>query len=210
MTRSKSVSENSFALLIVGIGSVAIASAWLLTPRYGPWLCHCVFGFISVAAALYWGKSIRNSRLTIGTCIAGVTVGLALAVASWIGAPLLTQWVPSLAADLKEHYNTLQRQPGPFEALPILLMTASAEELIWRGELVDWLQKRLPIVATIAIGTISYALPIVASKSLLLFGVANCLGLVLTIERVVVGNWLAPLISHVIWAVLVLVLRPIA
>lgn len=197
------------APLVVLFGSFAVALAWLLTPRYGPWLCHAIFAAATAAIAYRFGSSLRGTRWTLGAGIWGTLLGLALAVASWVGAPLMLRLLPTLNADLKHLYATLNRAPGPFKALPILLATAAVEELIWRGEWVDWLRRRLPASATVAIATVSYALPIAASQSLLLFGFAVGLGLILTLQRMIVGTWLAPMVAHLIWALLVLVMHPI-
>ncbi len=210
MRSHREPSENWSAPFVVLFGSFTVALAWLLTPRYGPWICHAAFGLAAAAVASRYGSNLRAARWTLRVGISGCILGLGLAVISWLVAPVIIGLIPTFDSDLKHLYATLNRPPGPYKALPILLVTAAVEELIWRGEWVAWLQKRLPVAATVAIATVSYALPIAASQSLLLFGFAAGLGLILTLQRIVVGTWLAPMLAHLIWALLVLVVRPLA
>ena len=94
--------------------------------------------------------------------------------------------------------------------MPILVISVIAEELVWRGELVVWLQKRLTMLGTVAFSTISYAVPITLSKSPLLVTIGLCLGLLFTLQRLVSRTWLAPLVAHLVWALLVMVAWPLA
>ena len=209
MTGHRETSENRGAPFVVLFGSFAVALAWLMTPRYGPWICHAAFGLAAAAVAWRYGSNLRAVRWSLNAVISGCILGLGLAIISWVVAPIIIRLIPAFNSDLTHLYSTLNRAPGPYKALPILLLAAAVEELVWRGEWVDWLQKRLPVAAAAAIATVSYALPIAASHSLLLFGFAAGLGLILTLQRIVVGTWLAPMLAHLIWALLVLVVRPL-
>jgi membrane protease YdiL (CAAX protease family) len=209
MTTVRNGTTNATVPLMVLGGSVAVALAWSLTPRYGPWLCHGVFGLVMIALVLRHRPALLSARWSLRAGISGTLVGLALAVASWAITPPIVQLIPGFESELKQLYATLRRPPGPFAASPLLVLTICVEELLWRGQWIEWLNRRMPTVAAITVATLSYALPIAASRSILLFAVASGLGAVLTIERLFVETWLAPAIAHVIWAVLVLVVHPI-
>jgi membrane protease YdiL (CAAX protease family) len=128
---------------------------------------------------------------------------------SWACVPIAVQIMPVIGNDLRQLYATLNRPPGPIRSLPILVLTVIAEELVWRRELVTWLYKRLPVFGTVAIATLSYAIPIAASKSPLLIAVAICFGVLFTVQRLIFRTWLAPLLAHLVWAILVLVVHPL-
>ncbi len=209
MTTISNGTTNATVPRVVLGGSVAIALAWSLTPRYGPWLCHGTFGLVMMASMLRHGSALLSVRWSLRAAISGAIIGLALAVASWAVAPLIVQLIPGFDSELKQLYATLRQPPGPLAASPILVLTICVEELLWRGQWIEWLNRRMPTIAAVTVATLSYALPIAASRSILLFAVASGLGAVLTIERLIVGTWLAPAIAHIIWAVLVLVVHPI-
>jgi len=202
-------SIKSYPLRVVMFGSVGMAFAWLLTPSCGPWLANSVVTIPILIAVLVWGETARNLQLTLRAATLSAAVGLTLALASWLLVPPLAREFPSLGTELKSLYLILNRPPGPLKALPLLLLTTTAEELVWRGELVSWLKQRYGLATTVVISTLSYSLPIAASKSLLLFCVATGLGAILTLQRIATRSWVAPLISHAIWSLGVFVIRPI-
>jgi membrane protease YdiL (CAAX protease family) len=202
-------SRRCFPLHVVIFGSLGMAIAWLLTPSYGPWLSNAAVTVPILIAAIVWGETARNLQLTLRAATSSAAVGLTLALVSWLLVPPLAREFPYLGTELKSLYLILNRPPGPIKALPILLLTAAAEELVWRGELVSWLERRYGLATTVVISTISYSLPIAASKSLLLFCVATGLGSILALQRIATRSWVAPLISHAIWSLGVFVIRPI-
>jgi membrane protease YdiL (CAAX protease family) len=157
----------------------------------------------------YYGTIDLTSGWTMRAGISGATLGLILAIVSWLGAPFAARLVPSFGTELEQLYGTLHRAPGPLKALPILVATVTAEELVWRGELIAWLQQRVTTVQTIAIATLSYATPVTMSRSPLLIVVAVCLGLALALQRIMLRSWQGPLIAHLVWALLVFVVKPL-
>lgn len=209
MTEQRKHSRHACTPLVVLIGTLAVSTAWLLTPRYGPWACHAALSPICLAAAYYFGSIDYRSGWTARAGISSVVVGLFLAILSWVGAPTVERLMPCLATELRQLYGTLNHAPGPLKALPILVLTVVAEELVWRGELVAWLQKRTSSIPTIALATLSYALPVATSRSALLICVAFCLGALLTVQRIVLRTWLGPLVTHLVWALLVFVAKPL-
>jgi uncharacterized protein len=198
------------SLPIVGMGMFGMALSWILTPNYGPWMANAVTATPILLAALVWGETARNLQLSRSALVSSIAVGFAVLLLSWLAVPLATRVFPSVGAEIRQLYSILNRPPGPLRALPILLLTAATEEVVWRGELVAWLQKRTGAGVTVAIATLSYSLPIAASQSMLLFAVGNALGVVFTLLRLLTGSWTAPLLAHVIWALGVFVIRPIS
>jgi uncharacterized protein len=143
-----------------------------------------------------------------------VVVGLAFGAASLAGTylawPLVRALAPGVAADVGAFYGYLQAGPA---TVPLVCLVLVAEELLWRGALLDAARGRtrasggaaLAVVATsllYAAGQLGSGLPILA-------GVAMLLGCFWAVERIVTGSLLAPLISHAMWTLTVLVLRPL-
>jgi len=198
----------SLSLPIVIFGSLGMAFAWVLTPSYGPWVANAAVAIPTLLAAFIWGETARSLQLGLRASALAVAIGLALVFASWLLAGPLVRAFPWLGRELTQLYATLNRPPGPLKALPILLLTAATEEVVWRGELVSWLRLRCGSALTVIIATFAYSLPIAASQSPLLFAVASGLGAVFTLERLLTNSWVAPLITHAIWAVGVFVAQP--
>jgi len=206
---SKQPRSGSLALPIVFFGCVGMVLSWVLTPSYGPWVANAVTALPLLIAALLWGETARKVQLSRRGLASGVVVGVTLTLLSWLVAPAAIRTVPALGLELFHLYSTLNRAPGPLRALPILLLAAAAEEAVWRGELVTWLRRRCGVALTLVAAVLAYSLPIAASGSLLLFAMANGLGAVFTLQRLTSGGWMAPFISHAIWALGVFVVRPI-
>ena len=204
-TGTRRVSE----VLVVTVGSVAVAIAWALTPKYGPWACQAVAGSICLVVAFFFGSTDRPLRWTKGAVLSGAVLGGFLAIVSWTCAPIAARIMPDVGNNMRQLYATLNRPPGPITSLPILVLTVIAEELVWRDELVKWLHKRFRAFGTVAISTLIYTIPIAASKSPLLIGVAVSFGMLFTLQRLIFRSWLGPLIAHLVWAILVLVAFPL-
>ena len=196
-------------VLVVTVGSVAVALAWMLTPRYGPWSCQAVASSICLVVAFYFGSADFTLGWTKGAVLSGALLGGFLAIASWVCAPAAAKIMPEVGNNMRQLYATLNRPPGPVRSLPILVLTVVAEELVWRRVLVTWLHKRLPLFGTVAIATLSYSIPIAASKSPLLVAIAICFGMLFTLQRLIFRTWIAPLVAHLVWAILVLIVHPL-
>ena len=207
-TRRSTSPPMSVPIVLFAMGAMALS--WVLTPEFGPWFANGVTAIPTLFVALIWGTAARNLRLSARGLAASIAVGLALAVLSSLAGHVIVRAFPILTTELRQLYATLNRSPGPMRALPILLLTATTEEVIWRGELVTWLQKRFGLLFTTTIATLAYSLPIAMSRSVLLFAIANGLGVVFTLLRFATGSWVAPLVAHTIWALGVFVVFPIA
>lgn len=197
-------------LLVTLVGTTAMIAAWLLTPRYGPWLCHGIAAPVSIIAALRWRPKPVRAPYSVAVVLGSIALGVLLATLSWCLAPIAAHRLPALGRELGSLYATLSRSPGPTRAAPILVLSIIAEELIWRGVLVDWCQTRLNRGRTLLLVTAWYTLPIAFSGSWLLLLVAIGLGTVFAVQRLYCRTWIAPLITHVTWNMLVFVVHPLA
>jgi len=201
--------NRSNPLLVTLVGTTAIIAAWLLTPRYGPWACHGFAAPVSIIAALRWRPKPVHVPYSVVALLGSFALGVLLASLSWGVAPVVAHQLPAFGRELGTLYATLSHSPGPRQAAPILVLSIIAEELVWRGVLVDWCQTRMNRGRTVLLVTASYALPIAFSASWLLLLVAIGLGTVLAAQRLYCRTWIAPLITHLTWNMLVFVVHPL-
>ena len=209
MLTQKDTQNRSSPLLVMLVGTTAMVTAWLLTPRFGPWPCHGIAAPVSIVVALRWRTKPARVPHTVASILGSFALGTLLATLSWCLAPIVTHWMPAFGRELGSLYATLSRSPGPTLASPILALSIVAEELIWRGVLVDWCQTRLNSSRTVLLATVAYTLPMMFSGSWLLLLVAFGLGAVLAVQRLYCRTWIAPLITHLTWNLLVFVVHPL-
>lgn len=143
----------------------------------------------------------RNQR----PVISGTVIGLALGAVFVVGG-LAAREIPTLskyAADVLEFAS--------HGSLPLVVfitvINGFAEELFFRGALYSALEKHHPAV----ISTVVYVIAIgVSTLNPMLTFAAIILGSVCAFERRATGGVLAPILTHMVWAlIMVLVLPPV-
>ncbi len=143
----------------------------------------------------------RNQR----PVITGTVVGLAVGSAFVLGG-LVAREIPSLAG-----YVTRVLEFANYQTLWLMvfsiLLNGIAEELFFRGALYTALEKHYPAI----ISTIIYTVAIfVATRNPMLAFAALVLGTVCAFERRATGGVLAPILTHMVWGlIMVLVLPPL-
>jgi uncharacterized protein len=206
----KNTANRGNPLLVTLVGTTAMIAAWLLTPRYGPWACNSLAAPVSIIAALRWRPKPVRVPHSVASLLGSFALGVLLATLSWSVAPIVAHQLPAVGGELRTLYATLSHSPGPARAAPILVLSILAEELVWRGVLIDWCQPRMNRGRTVLLVTASYSLPIVFSGSWLLLLVAIGLGTVLAAQRLYLRTWIGPFITHLTWNILVFVVHPLA
>lgn len=142
----------------------------------------------------------RNQR----PVISGATIGLLLAGAFVLGG-LLTRQIPA-AADQVMRVLLFVDQGSWRLLLAVALVDAIAEELFYRGALYSALGRHHPALFSVLL----YVAATLASKNLMLGFAAAVLGTVCTWERRATGGVLAPILTHFVWSlVMVLALPPV-
>ncbi len=143
----------------------------------------------------------RNQR----PLITGTLVGLAVGSAFVLGG-LVAREIPALAG-----YVTRVLEFANYQTLWLMvfsiLLNAIAEELFFRGALYTALEKHYPAI----ISTIIYTVAIfVATRNPMLAFAALVLGSVCAFSRRATGGVLAPILIHMVWGLMmVLVLPPV-
>ena len=142
----------------------------------------------------------RNQR----PVISGTVIGLALGGIFLLGG-IVAREIPAVAAFITRvlefaHHGSL------WLIVPITLINGIGEEMFFRGALYTALGRHQPVV----ISTILYTAATLASGNLMLGFAAIILGTVCALERRASGGVLAPMLTHFVWGlIMVLALPPL-
>jgi len=141
----------------------------------------------------------RNERPTITGTVVGVLVG-----AAFVLGALVAREIPALA-----HYVTRVLEFANYQTLWLMvfsiLLNAIAEELFFRGALYTALEKHYPAI----VSTIIYTVAIfVATRNPMLAFAALVLGAVCAFERRATGGVLAPILTHMVWGLTMVLVLP--
>ncbi len=138
----------------------------------------------------------------------GVGSGLVMLIATYVTYPLLSRSWTLLSAGVPPLYAALRsvRPRWLVMALPFVVV---AEELAWRGVVFDALRRRLPPLPAVVAGAVLYAAAHAPARSLVLTLVALACGAFWTALRAGTRSLVPCTLAHLIWDLLVMVLRPL-
>lgn len=190
------------ATLVVG----AILLGYSLTRPAGA----SSFTFTTSLLAIVWaGGALAASPIPVGAIdgrygprrpwAAGIVSGLLLAAVFLVGA-VLVGLVPALETDVQQVLAHARGQVG----LVVVLITALngvAEELFFRGALFGLLPRRWALL----LSTVLYAAVTATAGSPMLVLAGVLLSLVAGLQRIATGGVLAPILTHVVWSLTMLV-----
>jgi len=196
----------------VAAATAAMAAALASTGSANTWLVTGIAGCAAIALAWIVDAPALRERLApaMRPAALGLAVGLAMVAATLLGWPPIERAFPPLGDALERAYRPLADWPGARAALPVIALVVLAEELVWRGVLVEHLEARGPRAGRTALAAALYAGTQLTTGSLLLVAVALACGAVWTALRLHTRSLLAPLIAHLVWALAVFALRPLA
>jgi hypothetical protein len=140
----------------------------------------------------------RNQR----PVISGTVIGLLLGGVFVVGG-LIARQIPVVAELITRvlHYT----DQGSWRlTMAIALLGAIAEEMFYRGALYTALGRHHPLL----ISTVVYVIATLASGNLMLSFAAIFLGTVCALERRATGGVLAPILTHFVWTLVVLLALP--
>jgi membrane protease YdiL (CAAX protease family) len=168
--------------------SLALSGVWALGAF--------VSGPLHLGGARWRG---RNQR----PVVSGSTIGLLLGGIFLLGG-LIVREVPAVA-ELISRLLRYSDQGSWRLTLAIALLAAIGEELFYRGALYTALGRHHPLL----ISTVIYALATLASsQNPMLAFAAIVLGTVCALERRATGGVLAPILTHFVWTLVVLLGLP--
>ncbi|OBF83854.1 abortive infection protein [Mycobacterium sp. 852002-51163_SCH5372311] len=176
--------ETSFYWLTLALAAVWLSGSFLSGPLHLGGIC--------------WRG--RNQR----PVITGTTIGLLLGGAFVVGG-LVAREIPPVA-----HLITrvlLYANQGSFLLIVLItLVNGIAEEVFFRGALYTALGRRFPVL----ISTVLYVIATLASGNVMLGFAGIILGTVCAFERRASGGVLAPMLTHFVWGlIMVLALPPL-
>jgi uncharacterized protein len=176
--------DSSFYWLTLALAAVWIAGGFLSGPVHLGGIC--------------WRG--RNQR----PVITGTTVGLLLGGAFIVGG-LIAREIPPVAALITRVLLFAHHGYLPF-IVAITVINGVAEEIFFRGALYTALGRFYPVV----VSTLVYVCATMASGNPMLGFAAVILGTVCALERRATGGVLAPVLTHFVWGlVMVLALPPL-
>jgi membrane protease YdiL (CAAX protease family) len=173
------------------------------------------FYWLTLALAAVWtsGSFISGPLHLGGICwrgrnqrpvITGTTIGLLLGGVFVVGG-LIAREIPPVAHLIKQVLQYAHQ--GSFLLIVLItLVNGIAEELFFRGALYTALGRHYPVL----ISTVFYVIATLASGNVMLGFAGIVLGTVCAFERRASGGVLAPMLTHFVWGlIMVLVLPPL-
>jgi membrane protease YdiL (CAAX protease family) len=168
---------------------------WSLTLA-GVWaLGALVSGPLHLGGARWRG---RNQR----PVVSGTFIGLLLGGVFVVGG-LIARQIP-VVAELITRVLAYTEQGSWRLTMAVALLGAIAEELFYRGALYTALGRHHPLL----ISTLIYVIATLASGNPMLAFAAIILGTVCSLERRATGGVLAPILTHFVWSLVVLLALP--
>jgi uncharacterized protein len=171
---------------------------WLTLALAAVWLCGAFLSGPLHLGGICWRG--RNQR----PVITGTTIGLLLGGAFVVGG-LVAREIPSVAHLISRVLQYAHQ--GSFVLIVLItLVNGIAEEAFFRGALYTALGRRYPVL----ISTVLYVFATLASGNVMLGFAGIILGTVCAFERRASGGVLAPMLTHFVWGlIMVLALPPL-
>jgi hypothetical protein len=194
----------ALASVATWLGAAALAGPVGLWPALG-------------AAAVLLGALIFASnrtavwallRPTVATVFFGAAAGGAMALATVLVYPWLSQQVPLLATDTSRLYAEF-RALSPAASTLALFPVIVGEELVWRGVVHSALVRRVGLLSGVALAAGVYALVHAPVGSVVLAAAAFCCGVAWSGMRALSGSLVVPMVAHWVWNLVVLIWVPL-
>jgi membrane protease YdiL (CAAX protease family) len=138
----------------------------------------------------------------------GVVAGVVMTLATYPAFRIARELAPALGPTVRALYAAASARDLT-SALAWTVLIIVAEELLWRGLLLDVLDERIPARFASALSIASYALAQLGSGSFIVLLLALVCGTLWTVQRRMTGSIIAPLIAHSIWSPTVILLWPV-
>lgn len=189
------------------LGAVVLGLSLRIEPG-SPWFYPATFGLAGVwtvgafaSGRLHLGRVAYRDELR-RPVLAPVLMGLLLA-AAFVGGGLVVRQLPWLGDQVRSVLDFADQGSVPL-LLVITVVNGVAEELFFRGAAYAAIPRH-PVLWT----SIAYVAATLASGNLMLAFAAILLGGVCGLQRRASGGILAPILTHVTWSTLMLLLLPL-
>jgi len=202
-----------WAILTVVAGTALFGGAMALRHIVDPWWTNAVAAIVTLVLSLACLRDQVRPLLAFrrSAALLAVGLGLVLVLVTHGGFRLAIGMLADLEQNVARLYRDISGATlGVAVRVTLTVLIVAAEELLWRGVAVELCQARLSRVGTAAASTALYALPQLIGGSLVLVVVAAAVGTVFTLQRIVTGRVMDPMITHAIWSVSVFSLTPLS
>jgi membrane protease YdiL (CAAX protease family) len=137
----------------------------------------------------------------------GLVLGTTMTLATYPMFHLAVRVVPALRPAVRALYRAAD---GPsLHAISWVAVLVLAEELLFRGALLDALERRTQPAVAAVLSVTAYALAQLGSGSLIVFLLALSCGAIWTRARRYSGSLVVSTISHLIWTECLILLFPV-
>jgi membrane protease YdiL (CAAX protease family) len=197
---------------LVLLGSL-IVGWFLLIQRFGEGNVYAVLGpYACVVCAICWTLYPRAMRHWLQpswrAIWVGFAVGIGMTALTYPVFQLAVHFAPSLDGEVQALY-TGARSTTLAKALAWVLALDLAEELLFRGAWPATLRNYMSAPAAFTVSLFSYAFAQLGTGSWIVMVLAFVCGALWTLQRRYTGSLLSPLIAHLIWTPIVILLYPV-
>ncbi|MCF6136735.1 CPBP family intramembrane glutamic endopeptidase [Pseudalkalibacillus berkeleyi] len=193
---NKWITHTVIAIILLAFAFQSDAYFWVLFPL--------VQGSLLIVASLKGKPKVfkPSNKLLVIAVVSGVAIYLLFA----IGKIMVVNLMPSMFEELTQLYGLIKPETT-WQTVLVFILIIPAEEWFWRG----YVQKKISgsVMKRIWISVGLYALAHLASGSLLLVLAALLAGFVWAILYEYTKNMIVPLVSHLIFDLLLFVLFPL-
>ncbi|MBU51763.1 MAG: hypothetical protein CL920_23995 [Deltaproteobacteria bacterium] len=178
-----------------------------------------LYALVAMLIAFIWERPVwRDAYIpTLKSIILGVIFGLIMAAATYLAYNIFIILFPSAKPEVMLLYKQLHLPPGPTRHLHWFIIVIIAEEILWRGLLFSTLPLHKDNLRTgwqtqlgwLTFASLLYALAQMGQGSLLLGLVALVCGMTWGIIRLWSQNLITPILTHLVWDIIVLLLFPL-
>lgn len=191
------------------LASLAWVSTFAVAHQHGvAALALAVLGVVVTVALHLRVPELRALwRPALSSTLWGLAVGGALVGATYALFPPACALVPGLDDEVRELYRSALGAPRV--VLATVAFVVIAEETIWRGALLGALRADHGPVAAVLLSAALYAAAQAGAGSVVLVAAAFGLGIVWGALALVTRGLFAPLVAHLVWTPIVLVLVPL-
>lgn len=201
-TLPRATASTQAVLAAYSLTSLTLASAWHVKLPSGIWWLNACAAVVGIASGTRVTRA-QGNRLwnhIRRDLFRGLGLGLLLVALSQLAIYAVLLRIPAARVELYRLYGLLSTYPGPKWASPVLLGVVVAEELVFRGAVTTWLAQRHRPASSLALSTLLYVLPMLASGSWLLCVLGLSLGAVWTWTRQQSQGLTLPLVSHAVFS----------
>jgi membrane protease YdiL (CAAX protease family) len=196
------------SLLVLLAGAAVLGWSLRISPGNDLFYVATLLLAVVWTAGAFASGPLHLGRLGVGgdhvpprPVVAGILVGALLAGVFIVGA-LAVREIPWLADQVRSVLAHGQQGAGVLVLL-VTVVNGIAEELFFRGAAYAAIPRH-----QVAITSVGYGLATAATGNVMLAFAALVLGIVVGLERRATGGVLAPILTHLVWAVTMLYALP--